>query len=80
MGLRHSGNSPQTDLKQFNIGVPSVAQWVKNLTLAGWVTAEAWVRFPGPVQWVKGSGAATAVACFKFLARELPYASSAAMK
>ena len=26
------------------VGVPAMVQWVKNLTTAAWVTAEAWVR------------------------------------
>ena len=29
-----------------NIGVPAVAQWVKNLTTMTWVAAEVRVRFP----------------------------------
>ena len=35
---------------------------------------------PGPVQWVKGSGVATAVARIQSLAQELPYAKGAAIK
>ena len=47
--------------------------WVKNLTVAAWVTAER-------AQWVKGSCTAAAAAGFQSLARELPYASGAAIK
>ena len=32
--------------KECILGVPAVAQWVKNPTAAAWVTMEAWVRPP----------------------------------
>ena len=32
--------------KEAFLGVPAVAQWVKNLTTATWVSAEVWVQFP----------------------------------
>ena len=35
---------------------------------------------PSPAQWVKGSGAATAVAWIQSLAGELPYAMGVAIK
>ena len=64
-------------------GVPTVAQWVKNLTATAWVTADL---TPGLVQWVKGSSIATAelevtaVAHFQSLAEKLPYTMGAAIK
>ena len=54
-----------------------VAQWVKNLQwlrLCGGVGS-----IPGPAQWVKGSGVATAVAQIQSLAWELSYAMGAAI-
>ena len=42
-------------------GASNVAEWVKNLTAAAWVTVEAWMRPPSPAQWVKKSSIATAV-------------------
>ena len=30
-------------IKLLFIGVPAVAQWVKNLSAVAWVTAEVWV-------------------------------------
>ena len=36
-----------------NLGIPTMAQWVKNLTAVAWFTAEAQVQFPSLVQWVK---------------------------
>ena len=68
------------------MGVPAVAQWVKNLTAVAWVAAEAAGSIPGPAQWVKRSGIdvavaqATAEARAQSLARELPYASGMAIK
>ena len=35
---------------------------------------------PGPAQWVKGSGVATAAAGIQSLAEELPYAKGVAIK
>ena len=55
----------------------AVVQWVKNLTAVAWATVE--------VQWIKGSGIATAVvqvaaaARIQSLAWELPHAASAAI-
>ena len=40
------------------LGVLTVVQWVKNPTAAAQVAAKAQVHFPGPGQWVKGSGVA----------------------
>ena len=37
-------------------------QWVKNPTVATWVTAEAWILIPGLALWVKGFSTATAAA------------------
>ena len=34
----------QTYLKFYNLGVPAVAQWVKNLIAVAWVAAEAQVQ------------------------------------
>ena len=45
--------------EKINLGVPAVAPWVKNPTAAAEVAAEAQARFPGPAQWLKGSGLAT---------------------
>ena len=39
-----------------------MVQWVKNLTTAAWVAAEARVQISGPAQWVKESGLATVAA------------------
>ena len=52
------------------IGVPSVAQWVKNPAAVTQVIEE--VTFPGAG--VKGSGIVTAMARIQSLAGELPYA------
>ena len=32
-------------LKNRLVGIPAVVQWVKNLTVAAWITAEVQVRF-----------------------------------
>ena len=50
-----------------------MAQWVKNLTAADWVSS-----VPGSVQWVKGSG--IVIARIQSLAQKLSYASGAALK
>ena len=61
-----------------------MAQWIKNLTAATWVTAEVQAQFL--VQWVKGSGVTAAaaqvaaVALIHSLAGELPYAIGVATK
>ena len=47
-------------LKKYDIGVPAVAQWFKNLTAEAWVAAE--------VQWVKRSGVAAAAGIMKVAA------------
>ena len=62
--------------------IPSLAQWVKDLTAAAGVVAEVWVQFL--VQWVKRSGLATAAvvaaaAWRQSLAWELPYVAGAAI-
>ena len=49
-------------LKTTTLGVPTMVQWVKNLTAAAWVSAEVFGYDPRPVQWVKGSSVATVVA------------------
>ena len=52
-------------LKQFFkklLGVPSLAQWVKNPTAAAWVAVEVQFDFSGLTLWVKGSGIAAAEA------------------
>ena len=41
-----------------NVGVPTVAQWVKNLAAAALVSS----LIPSPVQWIKVFGFATASA------------------
>ena len=55
----------------------AVAQWVKNPIAATWVTVEAWVQFPRPVQWVKDSALpqliGTPLAQTESLAWELPH-------
>lgn len=48
------------------LGVSAVAPGVKDPTTAAWATAEAWVGFPGPSQWVEGSGIAQARAYVRF--------------
>ena len=48
--------------KKRDIGVPAMAQWVKNLTIEAWVAAKMKVQFPSPAQWVKGSSIAAASA------------------
>ena len=58
-----SQSNPQ--VKEFRntiLGVPTVAQWVKNPTATAQVAVEVWVPIPSLVQWVKVSGAATGVA------------------
>ena len=47
-----------------DLDIPAVGQWVKNLTAAAQVAAEAQVQSPQPslAQWVKGSGIAAAMA------------------
>ena len=66
--------------------VLTVVQGVKNPIAVAHVTAEAWVRFPSPVQWVKGSSIAevpaqvTTTARVQSLAQELLYAIAAATK
>ena len=62
-----------------DIGVPAMAQWVKNPTAAAWVAAEVQVWFLA-LQWAKGSSVATAVAWIQSLAQKFPYAVDAAMK
>ena len=48
-------------LKKDNVGVPTVVQWVKNLTTAAQVTVEAHVGLiPGLARWIKRSRVATA--------------------
>ena len=64
------------EFKKGHLGVPAVAQWVKNPTAAARVVMEVWISIPGPVQWVKGSGVAVSVAWIQSLAQELPYAAS----
>ena len=67
-------------------GVPTVAQWVKNPTSETPVTVEAQGSIPNPAQWVKGSYVAAAMtkvttaAQIRSLLRELPYATSTAIK
>ena len=40
-----TAGTPDLDcFKMLVLGVPAVAQWVKNLTAAAWVTVEVWVR------------------------------------
>ena len=56
-----------------------MAQWIKNLTAAAQVDAEAWVQ-SGLVQRVKGSGIASAATQMQSLAQELPYVTGAAIK
>ena len=36
------------------LGVPTVAQWVKNLTAVAWVAVELGVRSPAWPEWIKG--------------------------
>ena len=65
-------------------GVPTVVQWVKNLTAVAQVAGEAGLIL-GPVQWVKVAGIAivtqiAAVARIQSLAQELPYATGVARK
>ena len=66
--------------KQRLIGVPALAQGVKNPTAAARVAAEVWVRSPAWHRGVKGSGVAAAAAQIRCQARELPYAVGAAVK
>ena len=75
-----------TIIKKISLGVPAVAQEVKNPTTAVPLSAEVQVSFLSPAQWVKGFGIATAVAWvpvearIQFLAWELPYAVDASIK
>ena len=68
------------------MGVPAVAQWVKNPTAAAWVVLEAQGLIPSPGKWVKGASTATtkaqvtAVAQIQSLAQELPYAMGVAIQ
>lgn len=48
-------------LKELVLGIPSVVQWVKNLTAVSWVATEVLIQSP-LAQWVKGSGIAAAAA------------------
>ena len=57
-----------------------MAQWVKNLTAAAWVTCRGAALISHPAQWGKGSGVATAAAHLQSLTWELPYAMGVAMK
>ena len=65
---------------QTNIGVPAAAQWVSSGHCRGASS------IPGPAEWIKRSGIATAttqlaaVAQIQCVARELPYAAGAAIK
>ena len=61
------------------LGIPAVAQWVKNLTAMAQVAAEAQVQFPSLAQWVKGSSIASSVAQIQSLALKLPYTADAAV-
>ena len=47
--------------KYFIVGVPAVAPCIKNQTAVAQVAVEGWGLIPSPMQWVKGSGVATAV-------------------
>ena len=44
LNLHHSGNSRYHWLLNVRFGVSAVMQWVKSLTAAAWITAEAQVR------------------------------------
>ena len=57
----------------------TMAQWVKNLTVGGSGGYRGKDSIPGPAQWVKGSGVASAVAQVQSLDRELPCAMGAAI-
>ena len=64
-----------------------MAQWVKNPTAVAQVTEEVGAgSFPVPAQWVQGSCIAvavvqvTAVTCIQYLAWQLQYVASAAIK
>ena len=46
---------------KLSLGVPTVAQWVKNLTAAAQVAEEVQVQSLAWAQWVKGSGVVTAI-------------------
>ena len=69
-----------------HLGVPAVALWVKNLNCSGLGPCRGAGSIPGPVQWVKGSGVApavaeiTAVVQTHSLAWELPYATGVTIK
>ena len=39
--------------ERIKVGVPTVAQWVKNPTAVAWVVAEAWVQSPVPSRGLK---------------------------
>ena len=43
-------------------GVPAVPQWIQNLDCSGLDLCRGVGSTPGPAQWVKGSGIATAAA------------------
>ena len=59
-----------------SLGVPAVAQWVKNPTEVAQVSEERQVWSPA---WGKRSVIATAVAGIQSLAQEFPYATGAAI-
>ena len=65
---------------KLNLGVPFMAQEVKNLTAVAQVAEEAQVRSLGWHSGLKGSGVAAAAAWIQSLAQELPYAVGAAVK
>ena len=48
--------------KNFVLGVPAVAQWVKNPTAVAWGAVEVWIQSLVQYSGLKGSGVAAAVA------------------
>ena len=58
----------------------TVAKWVKNPTTAIQVSVGGSCLIASPVQWVKGSSVAEAVAWSQSLAWEFPYALAVAIK
>lgn len=41
------------DSQKRDLGIPTVVQWVKNMTAVAQVAAEAWVRSPAPCSELK---------------------------
>ena len=65
--------------KKYSFGVPAAVSGLRTW-LQGLRSLRRWGFDPRPVQWLKGSSVATAVARIQSLAQELPYAVGEALK